>query len=236
MNRRGFTLLELLVVVGIIAVLVSILLPALSSVRDRAKNVVCMNNLRQIGLSLKRYADDFRGEVPRGAQTPTMFVPTDMANNMIWYGKSKSRCGLGILLGGYLENPRLLFCPADGRGNQIDELPKIGTDNDAYSSYLYRNADDVERPLLYDPGLNGAGMQAKTWVMDVNSLGQGSYYHLNHDGKRVHLLQGDCSLFAYENRNDMFSIRAEDFADYLKLLARLDTILRTADADGNPVN
>ncbi len=57
-RKRGFTLVELLVVVAIIALLVSILLPAIGKAREQAKAVVCSSNLRQIGLSCAMYAND----------------------------------------------------------------------------------------------------------------------------------------------------------------------------------
>lgn len=59
-SRRAFTLVELLVVIGVIAILISVLLPALQRVRSHARNVQCMSNLRQIGLGCAAYANTFR--------------------------------------------------------------------------------------------------------------------------------------------------------------------------------
>jgi prepilin-type N-terminal cleavage/methylation domain-containing protein len=65
-RTRGFTLVELLVVIGIIALLIGILLPALRRARDAATSTACLNNLRQIGITFHIYANNSKGWFPSG--------------------------------------------------------------------------------------------------------------------------------------------------------------------------
>ena len=64
-SKRNFTLIELLVVIAIIAILASILMPALSAARERGRGSACINNLKSLGSACQAYMDDYNGWLPR---------------------------------------------------------------------------------------------------------------------------------------------------------------------------
>src|SRR5262245_31863106 len=101
---RGFTLLELLVVVAIIAILTALLLPALGRAKARAQQPACMNNLRQISLGIRMYADDSSDAFP----VPVNNFPPDAFTAYTKLMKSY----LGMT-GASAEQAGLFACPAD---------------------------------------------------------------------------------------------------------------------------
>jgi prepilin-type N-terminal cleavage/methylation domain-containing protein/prepilin-type processing-associated H-X9-DG protein len=66
MLRKGFTLIELLVVIAIIAILAAILFPVFAQAREQARSTACLSNMKQLGLALKMYAQDYDEEYPMG--------------------------------------------------------------------------------------------------------------------------------------------------------------------------
>lgn len=97
-KKQGFTLIELLVVVAIIALLMAILLPSLAKARKQAKATACMSNLRQMGLAVHMYAQEYNGTIPIFDSTKAIPSSGEAWPNNLWM----------IKLQPYLENRQFI--------------------------------------------------------------------------------------------------------------------------------
>jgi len=137
-DARGFTFIELTVVIGIIAVLAAILFPVFARAREKARQARCLANLEQIGLALSMYARDHAGHFP----------PTND--------------DLSPLLGRYLPMGEVLTCPSASyeREGRAKEVPPAGVrvpplpDFDYYYRAGFCDDDDPNTLLVCDTGLD----------------------------------------------------------------------------------
>ena len=127
--QQAFTLIELLVVIAIIAILAAMLLPALSKAKEKAKQIACLNNFKQIGLGLSMYIDDAQNRLP----TPLNYgaVPGDYDSCVNTYGWTQRLGGIPSLLN--LNNYHVFYCPSD-----LVNSPPPTNSVSAISSYRYR--------------------------------------------------------------------------------------------------
>lgn len=121
----AFTLVELLVVIGIIAVLIAVLLPALSKANQQSMRVQCSANLRSLGQALQMYAVGFKGTIPIGA------TGWDMRINYLVWGATTSTTSEWTMAGLLMPtkcatSPLVYYCPANSdAGTTFNETGSI---------------------------------------------------------------------------------------------------------------
>lgn len=165
LSRRAFTLVELLVVIGIIALLVSILLPALAKARKQANQTKCLSNLRQIGLGIHQYANKYNGYI-----IPTFIWAAAADVDPVTMSTKKDNWTMLLVADGLIPQPKLqagseaaadtvLVCP---------EVRNICADtNVPGQTKIANSADGYDRRVshLVKPGIivdNGYGINGAT--------------------------------------------------------------------------
>jgi len=134
--RNTFTLIELLVVIAIIAILASILLPALNNARDRGKAINCTNNLKQIGTGIALYGGDNKGRIP------LMYSKNWSDERPIPYILSGFDRNSGIPnTTAYLPS-KVLLCPAVGTWSSTQSSKIYGVCYEAQYQYIALNSGD----------------------------------------------------------------------------------------------
>jgi len=172
-ERRGFTLVELLVVIGIMSLLIALLLPALGRARAQAKTIKCLSNLRQVGLALMMYSNDNHNWVPED------FIYADPAStsaNYRWY-QFIDGSNVNVHLP-YLQSRKVLSCP---------EMEPTANDNIAATAAL-NSVYGMLHPQTYEPkvyhadfnGFNGFHIAAIKRSADFVLVADTSVYDVGH--------------------------------------------------------
>ena len=224
-GRNGFTLIELLVVIAILSLLIAILLPALNQAKHQARRAACAGNLRQVGVAIHLYAEDFANTIPFGpAGRPVtgsnFYTVTGNVTSLLSL-EDGAPVGLGLLLDGYLAHqPTVLFCPgADQPSEAKEQLARVGQAQ-AQSDFYYRHASvdmltgtpKVSHIQLSDLGRNSKGQPIAALVTDVQFLAPPSLAafqvktRTNHQRAASNILFAAGHVKSVSNRDDKLTV------------------------------
>jgi prepilin-type processing-associated H-X9-DG protein/prepilin-type N-terminal cleavage/methylation domain-containing protein len=255
-RRRGaFTLLELLVVIGIVALLMGLLVPVLASARASARKITCLSNLHQIAVAVHSYADDNHGNIPFGPKAPPFlhpanFYPSTGAVTSLISLSNGDPVGLGLLLRDYLsKQPEVLFCPDPDQKVSIEtELAKAGTAQ-AQCSYYYRHASVTrlyDIPNAPDPpynialanlGKNRNGWSVRALAIDTMFLPPPDLAswnvkpHTHHQQRFANILFSDGHVASYSNADGRFTVDVRNPSQLRNTFSKILEVLERADAE-----
>ena len=162
---RAFTLVELLVVIGIIAVLIAILLPTLARARESAQRTACLSNMRQLGTMLRMYSVAYNDICPIGFMDQKAFAYIMNWNNA--NGAKPSQLGL-LVESNLVKNPQCFYCPSEQIDQQFTYQPNPDKNTPSLNPWPFWTVPSgnptrhtrlgfSERPIVNWPSSNGPG-------------------------------------------------------------------------------
>jgi len=139
MKRKGLTLVELLIVVGIIAVLAGLLFSVFSSVRENARITYCINNLKQVGIALHMYAQDHDGFVPPYCNNLVSNEDNDIFPSLDdFFPNFNDPALFEAAFAPYTKNKQIWYCPLDPfAGMNTLSAPMPGT----WAGFMWSNTN-----------------------------------------------------------------------------------------------
>ncbi|MFT3684187.1 MAG: type II secretion system protein [Phycisphaerales bacterium] len=151
--RKGFTLLDVLVSLAVITVLIGLMLPALTAIRETSRKVVCSSNIRQVGLATAMYAEDYKRKLPYSANFSKFvsnngFTPQSLMQARLGMpDDSTSKWdGLGLLFGsGYCNAAQVYYCPSHRSIHRYETYASgwAGAPVAVYTNFQYRGGTVV---------------------------------------------------------------------------------------------
>ncbi|MBX3095638.1 MAG: prepilin-type N-terminal cleavage/methylation domain-containing protein [Fimbriimonadaceae bacterium] len=144
MRRKGFTLIEVLVVIAIIAILAAFLFPVFAKAKARSKQTACLSNMKQIGTAFALYMSDTDDLFPNGLDAVDKFQPMIWESEPEFFAQIPDMPLLSDLLQPYLKNREVFHSPADYGLKVLDDRPwlPLVAQPSVYgkfgSSYFYR--------------------------------------------------------------------------------------------------
>ncbi|MGM0493690.1 MAG: DUF1559 domain-containing protein [Armatimonadota bacterium] len=203
-HRRGFTLIELLVVIAIIAILAAILFPVFARAREKARQTSCLSNLKQLGLGMQMYAQDY-----------------DERFNLSQYQLPGScpECFFGYAILPYVKNQQIFACPSDDQrdcakwnrdGNHWDLTDEFALSYSQNSHICSSSLASIEYPSETGMLMDGEGVARVYEATSWSARDYGIDEDRHNSGFNAVLVDGHAKWYP---ENDMWTFNLDNNRD-----------------------